>query len=126
MKSSLEGAKRKLARPVRPKEPLSVDTMQVIAEFYVSSNSLATLHFLFVLFVGFYGFFRIDEINSFCLQDGTIKADHMSIYVAKRKNDRGRSHLFSCQVWEIYVPSFHTERIFKVLSQSNPSFPLVV
>ena len=57
VKSSLEGAKRKLARPVRPKEPLSVDTVQAIAEFYVSSNSLATLRFLFILLVGFYGFF---------------------------------------------------------------------
>ena len=66
VKSSLEGAKRKLARPVRPKEPLSVDTVQAIAEFYVSGNSqLATLRFLFILLVGFYGFFRIDEINSF-------------------------------------------------------------
>ena len=85
MKSSLEGAKRKLARPVRPKEPLSVDTVEAIAEFFVSSNSLATLRFLFILLVGFYGFFRIDEINSFCLQDVTIKADHMSIYVASEK-----------------------------------------
>ena len=68
-KSSLEGAKRKLARPVRPKEPLSVDTVQAIDDFYVSSNSLVTLRFLFILLVGFYGFFRIDEINSFCLRD---------------------------------------------------------
>ena len=45
VKSSLEGAKRKLARPVRPKEPLSVDTVQAIAEFYATSNSLATLRF---------------------------------------------------------------------------------
>ena len=33
VRSSLEGAKRKLAHPVRPKEPLSVDTVQAIAEF---------------------------------------------------------------------------------------------
>ena len=36
--SSLEGAKRKLARPVRPKEPLSLDTVQAIAKFYVFEN----------------------------------------------------------------------------------------
>ena len=108
MKSSLESAKRKLRRPVRPKKPLSVDTVQAIAEFYVSSNFLATLRFLFILLVGFYGFFRIAEINSFFLQDVTINAVHMSIYVAKRKNDQyWEGHLLSCQVWEIYVPSFH-------------------
>lgn len=90
VKSSLEGAKTKLARPVNPKEPLSVDTLQEIAECYVASNFLATLRFLFILLVGFYGFFRIDEINSFCLKDVTINADHMSIYVSKRKNDHYR------------------------------------
>jgi len=47
VKSSLEGAEIKLARPVRPKEPLSVETVQAIAEFYVSSYSLATLCFFF-------------------------------------------------------------------------------
>ena len=127
VKSSLEGAKRKLARPVRPKEPLSVDTVQAIADFYVSSNSLATLRFLFILLVGFYGFFRIDEINSFCLRDVTIKADHMSIYVAKRKNDQYREGHTSCLVrsGQSTCPVSITERIIKVLSQSNPSFPLV-
>lgn len=45
VKSSLEGAKRKLARPVNPKELLSVDTLQAIAECYIASNSLATLSF---------------------------------------------------------------------------------
>ena len=57
VKSALEGAKRKLARPVRLKEPLSVDTVQAIANFYTSDDSLATLRFLFILLVGFYWFF---------------------------------------------------------------------
>ena len=67
VKSALEGAKRKLARPIRPKEPLSVDTVQAMANFHSSDVSLAVLRFLFIFLVGFYGFFRIDEINSFCL-----------------------------------------------------------
>ena len=68
VKSSLEGAKRKLARPVRPKEPFSVDTVQAIADFYVSSNSLATLRFLFVLSVGFYGFFVLMKLTVFAFK----------------------------------------------------------
>ena len=125
VKSSLESAKRKLGRPVRPKKPLSVDTVQAIAKFYVSINFLATLRFLFILLVGFYGFFRVAEINSFFLQDVTINAVHMSIYVAKRKND---------QYWEGHTsylarsgkstcPVSITGRIIKVLSQSNPLYP---
>ena len=43
VKSALEGAKRKLALPVRPKEPLSVDTVKAIANFYSSDVSLAVL-----------------------------------------------------------------------------------
>ena len=40
VKSSLEGATRKLARPVQPKEPLSVDTVCRITDHYISSSSL--------------------------------------------------------------------------------------
>ena len=57
----------------------------------------------------------------------TIKADHMSIYVAKRKNDQYREGHTSCLVrsGKSTCPVSINERILKVLSQSNPSFPLV-
>ena len=128
VKSSLEGAKRKLARPVQPKEPLSVDTVQAIADFYVSNNSLATLRFLFILLVGFSGFFRIDEINSFRLKDVVINSDHMSIYVAKRKNDQYQEGHTSylARSGKSTCPVTITEKILKVLPQSSPSScPLV-
>ena len=69
VKSVLEGAKRKLARPVRPEEPLSVGIVQAIVNFCSLDVSLAVTHFLFIFLVGFYGFFRIDEIYSFRLRD---------------------------------------------------------
>ena len=99
MKSSLEGTKRKLARLALPKEPLSVDTVQAIADYYVSSVSLASIGFLFILLVGFYGvFFSQNKINSFTLRDVCVYSDHMSTYVAKRKNDQYRevSCFLSC------------------------------
>ena len=77
IKSALEGAKRKLARPVRPKEPLSVDAVQAMANFHSSDVSLAVLRFLFIFVVGFYEFFRIDEINSFCRHDIIVNTDHI-------------------------------------------------
>ena len=52
VKSSLEGARRKLGRPVKPKEPLPIDLLQVITEHYSSSGSLAHIRFLFILLVG--------------------------------------------------------------------------
>ena len=69
------------------------------------------------MLVGFYRFFRIDEIN----------ADHMSIYLAKQKNDQYRedntSYLAMPGKSSCLVSI--TERIIKVLSQSNSSYPLV-
>lgn len=119
VKSSLEGPKRKLARPVRPKEPSSVDTMQAIADYYVSTVSLASLLFLFILLVGFYGFFRIDEINSFTFRDVSVYSDHMSTYVAKRKNDQYREgHTsFLARSGKSTCPVATTERLTKVLPQ---------
>ena len=98
-----------------------------VAEFYVSSNSLATLRFLFILLVGFYGFFLIDEINSFCLRDVSIYADYMSIYVAKRKNDQFREGHTSylARSGKSSCPVSVTARIVKGLSQSDSSYPLV-
>ena len=58
-----------LVKSALPKEPLSVDTVQAMANFHNSDVSLAVLRFLFIFLVGFYGFFRIDKINSFFLYD---------------------------------------------------------
>ena len=75
VKSPVEGVKRKLARPVQPKKPLSAHTVQASAEVSVTSNPLSDVRFLFILLV------------SLSLKDVAIKGDHMTIYVAKRKND---------------------------------------
>ena len=72
VKSSLEGAQRKFARPFRLKEPLSVDSVQAIANFYVSDNSLATLRFLFILLAGFYGFFVFIKLTAFALRMSSL------------------------------------------------------
>ena len=73
VKSSLEGAQRKFARPFRLKEPLSVDSVQAIANFYVSDNSLATLRFLFILLAGFYWFFFVFiKLTAFALRMSSL------------------------------------------------------
>ena len=69
VKFALEGAKRRLAQPVQPKELLSLSTVQAIATHFASSASLSDLHVLFILLVGFTGFFCIDEIRNIALRD---------------------------------------------------------
>ena len=57
----------------------------------------------------------------------TIYTDHMSIYVAKRKNDqyRGGRTSYRAESGKSTCPVAITERTIKVLSQSNSSYPLV-
>ena len=127
VKSSLEGARR-LARPVQPKEPLSVDTVCRIADHYISSSSLAVIRFLFILLVGFAGFYRMDEIRNLSVKDVSICSEYMSVFIAKRKNDQyreghtsllARSHKATC-------PVSITGRLLKLLpSSSESSSPLV-
>ena len=57
VKSTVEGARKILARPMQPKEPLLFSLVQKIAEHYSSKDSLASIRFLFVLLVGYAGFF---------------------------------------------------------------------
>ena len=131
VKSSLEGARRHPARPVQPKEPLSVDTVLRIADHYIPSSSLAVIRFLFILFVGFAGFFRMDEIRHMSVKDVSICSEYMSVFIPKRKNDQyreghtsliARSHKSTC-------PVAITERLLKLLpssiESSAPPPPLV-
>ena len=129
VKFALEGAKRRLARPVQPKEPLSVSTVQAIATHFASSASLSDLRFLFILLVGFAGFFRIDEIRNIALRDVSIHSDHMSVYVPQRKNDQYRYRVghtaFLARTGKVTCPVAVTERLIKLLPQSFTAFPLV-
>ena len=129
VKFALEGAKRRLARPVQPKEPLSVSTVQAIATHFASSASLSDLRFLFILLVGFAGFFRIDEIRNIALRDVSIHSDHMSVYVPQRKNDQYRYRVghtaFLARTGKVTCPVAVTERLIKLLPQSFSAFPLV-
>ena len=70
MKDVVEGARRKLARPVQPKQPLSHDVItDITLSLNTTSASLADICFLFILLVGYAGVFRISEILSFRVED---------------------------------------------------------
>ena len=129
VKSSLEDARRKLARPVQPKEPLSVDTVCRIADRYISSISLAVIRFLFVLLVGFAGFFRMDEIRrNLSVKDVSICSEYMSVFIPKRKNDQYREGHTSllARSRKATCPVSITERLLKLLPLSSESSSLLV
>ena len=57
VKSFLEGAKRKLARPVRPKNHCPLERCRPAIADHVSNNSLSDLRFLLCCFSRFRCFF---------------------------------------------------------------------
>ncbi|XP_032241702.1 uncharacterized protein LOC116620164 [Nematostella vectensis] len=127
VKTALEASKSRLARPVKPKEPISLNIVRDIASFYQAYDSLAVLRFLFIVFVGYAGFLRADELLKIKVSDITIKDDHMLIQVPKRKNDQfseGHSILIS-RSNKITCPVAVTERLLSALPQKDNLSPLV-
>ena len=86
-----EGARRKLSKPVQPKQPLDLETVVKAAQYYNTGLAcLAVIRLLFVFLVGYTGLFRISELLSVKTKDITIVHDGMSIFVSRRKNDQFR------------------------------------
>ena len=90
VKMAVEGAKRSLAKPFKPKEALSLRLIQDIACHYHSTDTLAVVRFLFIVLVGYAGFLRADELLNLQVSDITIFYAYMSIHVPERKNDKYR------------------------------------
>ena len=87
--AAAEGARRKLSRPVQPKQPLDLETVVKVAQYYNTAlASLAVIRFLFVLLVGYAGLFRISELLSVKIKNISISGDGTSIVVSQRKNDQ--------------------------------------
>ena len=128
VKSVIEGARRKLARPIRPKEPLPNNVLMDIAENLHSSSSLADIRFLFILLVGYAGVFRISETLNIRVQDIQIFDSHMTISVKKRKNDQyRRGHVSTiARSGKCSCPVAITEKIISLLPDDIDSCHPVV
>ena len=124
VKSVVEGAHRKLARPVQPKQPLSHDVIAEITQsLNLDSASLADIRFLFILLVGYAGLFRISEILNIRVNDVSITTDFMQINLIKRKNDKYRDGHVSviARSRKPTCPVGITERLLSLLPDSKGS-----
>ena len=128
VKGVVEGARRKLARPVQPKQPLKHDSIAEITLSLSSASALANIRFLFILLVGYAGVFRISEVLSIRVRDVTIFDDFMKVYLIKRKNDQYRDGHVSviARSRKPTCPVGITERILSLLPDSSgSSYPIV-
>ena len=118
VKAVLQGARRELSRPVRPKEPLSEQSLNHLADYYnKDSASLEVVRFLFIVIIGYSGLFRISEILAISLNDINILGSSMSITIHKRKNDQfreGHTSFFS-RSGKVTCPVSITERLISLL-----------
>ena len=117
--AAAEGARRKLSKPVQPKQPLDLETVVKVAQYYNRALvSLAVIRFLFVLLVGYAGLFRISELLSVKIKDISISGDGMSIFVSQRKDDqfRGVHTSIIARYSKVSCPVSITERLLALFA----------
>ena len=122
--SAAEGARRKLARPVQPKEPISEQMLlKIVGHYNKPSASLLTLRFLFILLIGYAGLFRINEILKIRPCDIKLSDSHLSIFISGRKNDQHRDGHTSiiARSGKITCPVSITEKIMSLLPSTRKS-----
>ena len=129
VKGVVEGAQRKLVRPVQPKQPLKHD---FIAEITLSLNSasasLADIRFFFILLVGYAGVFRISEVLGVRVRDVSIFDDFMKVLLIMRKNDQYRDGHVSviARSRKPTCPVGITDRVLSLLPDSSgSSYPII-
>ena len=129
VKGVVEGARRKLARPVQPKQPLKHDAIaKITLSLGSASASLVDIRFLFILLVRYAGVFRISEVLSIRVWDVTIFDDFIKVYLFKCMNDQYRDGHISviARSWKPTCPVGITERILSLLPDSSgSSHPIV-
>lgn len=127
VQSTLEGAKRKLGRPVKPKEAVSLDLVTRLCNHYAGSSSLWNLRFLVILLLGYAGFLRVEELKSLQVKDIIIHNDHMSVTINKRKNDQYREghNVLIAKSEKPTCPVSITSKLLDCLKGSSPDSPFI-
>lgn len=84
VKTVIEGAKRKNAKPVTKKTPISKDTLTRCCEKCADNNELLIRRDISMALLLFAGFFRFSELAYLTIKDIAICATHLTIYMLIR------------------------------------------
>ena len=89
LKAVVEGLRRRLARPVTKKEPVTVDDLKKIVE---SSNlaSLSDIRTVTICLLSFAAFLRYDEMAELRCSDVELNHDHVKLKIQRSKTDQLR------------------------------------
>ena len=88
--TTLEGLQRKLAKPKKSKEPITVEMLKAMVEAVGPSPSLTDVRFLAVCLVAFAGFLRCDELIKLRCNDIVFNEQGMVVKIVSSKTDQFR------------------------------------
>jgi hypothetical protein len=86
----IQGGRRILAKPVQKKEPITIDILKSIHDFYrLSENKsdLNSVRLFCMLIVGYSGFLRFNEIFNFKVNDVKFCDLYMQLCIQSSKTD---------------------------------------
>jgi len=102
-----EGLRRSLAKPLRKKEPFTVEMLKAIASDAEKGNSLADIRLTAACLLAFASFLRYDGVSNIPSCDVKFDTEHITIAIPRSKNDQlcqgnevviARSNSITCPV----------------------------
>ena len=90
IKTTLEGLKKLLAKPVNKKLPFTVDMLKAIVQDAKESDTLANIGLASACLLSFAGFLRFDELANIHPCDLSVGPDHLVIRIPRSKTDQLR------------------------------------
>lgn len=90
VKMTLEGSKRILSSPVQKKEPVTVDMLKKIVQFYSTDLSLKALRICALCILGFSGFLRYSELSDIRMKDLIVFQQYVQINIKRSKTSQYR------------------------------------
>ena len=88
VKACLKGLKRRLAKLVVKKRPVTVRMLKEMAHSFGLRPSLSDAHLLAAAVLSFAGFLRYDELSNRSCHDVRFKKDHVSLHIVASKTDQ--------------------------------------
>ncbi|XP_052253990.1 uncharacterized protein LOC127860151 [Dreissena polymorpha] len=86
----LEAAKRRLAKPVNKKEPMTVDLLQQMYTHMYVENDVMNQRFICICLLSYAGFLRSAEVLKLRRSDVCINSSYLSVFIESSKTDKFR------------------------------------
>lgn len=90
VKASLKGLRRKLAKPIVKKKPVSAEMLREMAQSLGQAPTLSEVRLMAAAALAFAGFLRYDELSSLRCCDVVIQEEHLVLHIRSSKTDQLR------------------------------------